>query len=61
MTQRKPVTRPQSKTRKRAKPLKALERSGFFPFVKSNLLNMICVTTAFATVLAVLFGVAKWA
>jgi hypothetical protein len=61
MAQRKPVTSQQSKPRKRAKPLKTPERSGFFPVVKSNLLNLICVTTAFATVLALLFGVAKWA
>jgi hypothetical protein len=40
--------------------LKAPEGSGFFPVVTSNLLNMICVTAAFATVLAVLLGVAKW-
>jgi hypothetical protein len=58
MALRKPVTRQQSKPRKRAK---GPEQSGLFPVVKSNLLNMICVTTAFATVLAVLFGVAKWA
>jgi hypothetical protein len=60
MAQGKPVTRHQSKARKNAKPLKAPERSGFFPVVTSNLLNMICVTTVFATVLAVLLGVAKW-
>jgi len=60
MAQGKPVMRHQSKTRKNAKPLKAPERSGFFPVVTSNLLNMICVTTVFATVLAVLLGVAKW-
>jgi hypothetical protein len=52
--------RQQSKPRRNAKPLKAAERSGFFPVVTSNLLNMICVTTVFATVLAVLLGVAKW-
>ena len=60
MAQRKPVMRQQSKPRKNVKPLKAPERSGFFPVVTSNLLNMICVTTVFATVLAVLLGVAKW-
>jgi hypothetical protein len=52
--------RTQSKPRKRAKPLKASERSGLFPVVTSNLLNMICVTTVVVTVLAVLLGVAKW-
>jgi hypothetical protein len=52
--------RQQSKPRKRAKPLKAPERSGFFPIVTSNVQNMICVTTV-ATVLAVLLGFAKWA
>ena len=60
MAQRQPVVRQPSKPRKKAKPLKAPERSGFFPVVTSNLLNMICVTTVFATVLAVLLGVAKW-
>jgi hypothetical protein len=60
MAQRKPEMRQQSKPRRNAKPLKATERSGFFPVVTSNLLNMICVTTLFATVLAVLLGVAKW-
>jgi hypothetical protein len=60
MAQREPVMRQQSKARKKAKPLKASERSGLFPVVTSNLLNMICVTTVFATVLAVLLGVAKW-
>jgi len=59
MAQRKPV-RQQSKPRKKAKPLKAPERSGLFLVVTSNLLNMICVTTVLATVLAVLLGVAKW-
>jgi hypothetical protein len=48
------------KPRKKAKPLKVRERSGFFPVVTSNVLNMICVTTVVATVLAVLLGVAKW-
>ena len=57
MAQGKQVMRHQSKARKNAKPLKAPERSGFFPVVTSNLLNMICVTTVFATVLAVLLGV----
>jgi hypothetical protein len=33
---------------------------GLFAVVTSNLLNMIGVTTVFATVLAVLLGVAKW-
>ena len=60
MAQRKPVMRQQSKPRKNAKPLKAPERSGFFPVVTSNVLNMICVTTVVATVLAVLLSVAKW-
>jgi hypothetical protein len=59
MAQREPVMRQQSKPRKKVKPLKA-ERSGLLPVVTSNLLNMICVTTVFATVLAVLLGVAKW-
>jgi len=59
MAQRQPVVRQPSKPRKKAKPLKAPERSGFFPVVTSNLLNMICVTTVFATVLTVLLGVAK--
>ena len=56
MAQREPVMQRQSKPRKKAKP----ERSGLFPVVTSNLLNMICVTTVFATVLAILLGVAKW-
>jgi len=60
MAQRKPVMRQQSKPRNNTKPLKAPERSGFFPVVTSNILNMICVTTVFASVLAVLLGVAKW-
>jgi hypothetical protein len=60
MAQREPVMRQQSKPRKKAKPLKAPERSGFFPVVTSNVLNMICVTTVVVTVLAVLLGVAKW-
>ena len=60
MAQREPVMQRQSKPRKKAKPLKTSERSGLFPVVASNLLNMICVTTVFATVLAVLLGVAKW-
>jgi len=50
----------QSKQRKKAKPLKPPERSGLFPVVTSNLLNMICVTTVFASVLAVLLGISKW-
>jgi len=60
MAQGKPVMRQQIKPRKKAKPLKPPERSGLFPVVTSNLLNMIGVTTVFATVLAVLLGVAKW-
>ena len=60
MAHRKPVARQPRKRRKKAKPLKAPERSGFFPVVTSNVLNMICVTTVVATVLAVLLGVAKW-
>jgi len=61
MAQRKPVTRQPRKRRKKAKPLKAPERSGFFPVVTSTLLSIICTTTVFATVLAVLLGIAKWA
>jgi hypothetical protein len=57
---REPVMRQQSNPRKNVKPLKAPDRSGFFPVVKSTLLNMTCVTTAFVTVRAVLLGVAKW-
>jgi hypothetical protein len=60
MAQRKPLVRQPSKPRKKVKPVKAPERSGFVPVVTSNLLNMICVATVFATVLAVLLGVAKW-
>jgi hypothetical protein len=60
MAQRKPVMRQQGKPRKKGTPLKAPKRSAFFPVVTSNLLNMICVTTVFGTVLAVLLGVAKW-
>jgi hypothetical protein len=52
--------RQQGKSRKNVRPLKAPARSGLFPVVTSNLLNMFCVTAAFATVLAVLLGVAKW-
>jgi len=59
MAQREPVMQQQSKSRK-AKPLKASERSGLFPVVTSNLLNKIFVTIVFAAVLAVLLGVAKW-
>jgi hypothetical protein len=55
-----PVMRQQSKQRTKAKPLKPPERLGLFAVVTSNLLNMIGVTTVFATVLAVLLGVAKW-
>jgi hypothetical protein len=47
--------------RQQSNPHKASEGLGIFPVVKSNLLNMFCVTAAFATVLAVLLGVAKWA
>jgi hypothetical protein len=54
MAQKKPVTRQQTKPRQNLRP------SGFFPVVTSNLLSMVCVTAAFATVLAVLLGVAKW-
>ena len=60
MARIKPAKRQQSKSRQNVRPLKAPEGSGFFPVVTSNLLNMICVTAAFATVLAVLLGVAKW-
>jgi hypothetical protein len=60
VAQRKPVMRQQSKQRNKARPLKPPERSGLFPVVTSNLLNMIGVTTVLATVLAVLLGVAKW-
>jgi hypothetical protein len=60
MAQRKPVTRQQSKPRKNAS-WKAFEQPGLFAVITSNLLNMIRVTTAFAAVLAVLLGVAKWA
>jgi hypothetical protein len=51
--------RRQGKPRKGVKPLKAPVASRTFPVVKSNILNMICVTTTFATVLAILLGVAK--
>ncbi len=54
MARRKPTMRRQSR------PHKAPEGPGFFPLVTSNLLNMVCVTAAFATVLAILLGVAKW-
>jgi hypothetical protein len=60
MARKEPAVRQQSKPRKNVRPLKAPEGSGFFPVVTSNLLNMFCVTVAFATVLAVLLGVAKW-
>ena len=59
MAQGKPAMRQQSKPRKKAKPLKPPERSGLFPVVTSNLLNMICVTTVFASVLAVLLVTMK--
>ena len=54
MARRKPTMRRESN------PHKASEGLGIFPVVTSNLLNMVCVTAAFATVLAVLIGVAKW-
>jgi hypothetical protein len=57
---RRTAMRQQGKSPKNVRPLKAPERSGLFPVVTSNLLNMFCVTAAFATVLAVLLGVAKW-
>ena len=60
MARRKSAMRQQSKPRQKGRPSKAPEGSGFFPVVRSNLLSMICVTAAFATVLAVLLGVAKW-
>jgi hypothetical protein len=60
MARRKPEMQQQGKPRKNVRPLMAPEGSGFLSVVKSNLLNMTCVTTAFATVLAVLLGVAKW-
>jgi hypothetical protein len=60
MARRKPSMRQQGKPRQNARPLKAPERPRLFPVVTSNLLNMFCVTAAFATVLAVLLGVAKW-
>ena len=52
--------RRQSKPRKNIEPLKKSQWSKAFPVITSNLLNMICVTTTFATVLAILLGVAKW-
>jgi hypothetical protein len=60
MARKKLEMRQQSRPRKNVRPLKAPEGSGFFSVVTSNLLNMTCVTAAFATVLAVLLGVAKW-
>ena len=60
MAQRKPVTREQIKPRENVS-WKAFEQPGLFAVITSNLLNMIWVTTAFAAVLAVLLGVAKWA
>jgi hypothetical protein len=60
MAQRKRAKRQQTKPRQNLRPLKAPDGSGFFPVVTSNLLSMVCVTAAFATVLAVLLGVAKW-
>jgi hypothetical protein len=59
-SQRKPVTRQQGKPRKNVS-WKAFEQPGLLAVITSNLLNMIWVTTAFAAVLAVLLGVAKWA
>jgi hypothetical protein len=59
MAQEKPAMRQQIKPRRKAKPLKPPERSGLFPVVTSNLLNMICVTTVFASVLAVLLVTMK--
>ena len=44
------VRRQQGEPRKKIKP--SPEQSRFFPVVTSNLLNMICVTTVFAAVLA---------
>jgi hypothetical protein len=60
MAQRKPVTRQQIKPRKDVS-WKAFEQPELFAVITSNLLNMIWVATAFAAVLAVLLGVAKWA
>jgi hypothetical protein len=60
MARKKLAMRQQSKPRKNVMRLKSAERSGLFPVVTSNLLNMTYVTAAFATVLAVLLGVAKW-
>jgi hypothetical protein len=60
MAQRKRANRQQIKPRLNARSFMAPEGSGFFPVVRSNLLSMVCVTAAFATVLVVLLGVAKW-
>ena len=60
MARKKLAMRQESKPGKNVIPLKSAERPWLFPVVTSNLLNMICVTAAFATVLAVLLGVAKW-
>src|SRR6266481_1500350 len=57
MAQRKRAKRRQTKPRQNLS--QAPEGSGFFPVVTSNLLSMVGVTAAFATVLAVLLGVAK--
>jgi hypothetical protein len=60
MARKKPVVRQQREPPKNVRPLKAQEGSALFPVVRSNLLNMICVTAASAAVLAVLVSVAKW-
>jgi hypothetical protein len=60
MARKKLAMRQQSKPRKNVMPLKSAQRPGLCPVVTSNVLNMTCVTAAFATVLAVLLGVAKW-
>ena len=57
MARKKLAMRQQSKPPKNVRPSNG---PGFFPVVASNLLNMNCVTAAFATVLAFLLGVAKW-
>jgi len=57
VARRKPAMQHQGKPPKNVRPS---DGPGFFPVVTSNLLNMICVTAAFAMVLAVLLGVAKW-
>src|ERR1700738_822319 len=45
--------------RQQSNPHKASEGLGIFPVVTSKLLNMFCVTAAFATVLAVLLCAGK--